>query len=138
MQYAAYSFIPRVLWPEKPNVSQGEWFNKYVGAAPGTSLGITAVGELYWNFAIPGVVIGMFVVGCGIGILWRMAGTDPLAQPLHMLLYVIITINGITDMPQAVSVLVAQVSYGLIFGTVFALFERQSRGSSAKIGVRTA
>jgi hypothetical protein len=137
MQYAAYAFIPRVLWPEKPSVSKGDWFNKYVGAAPGTSLGITAVGELYWNFGVPGVVIGMFVVGCGFGILWRMAGTNPLAQPLHMLLYVIITITGMTDMPQAISVLVAQVSYGLIFGTVFALFERQSMVSSAKIGVRT-
>jgi hypothetical protein len=137
MEYAAYAFIPRVLWPEKPNVSKGDWFNRYVGAAPGTSLGITAVGELYWNFGVPGVAIGMFVLGCGYGILWRMAGTDPLARPLHMLLYVIITINGMTDMPQAVTVLVAQVSYGLIFGMVFALFERQARVSSAKTGVKT-
>jgi O-antigen polysaccharide polymerase Wzy len=138
MQYATYAFIPRVLWPEKPNVSRGDWFNKYVGAAPGTSLGISAVGELYWNFGVPGVAIGMFVLGCGYGILWRMAGTDPLARPLHMLLYVIITITGMTDMPQAVTVLAAQLSYGLIFGMVFALFERQSRVNSAKTGVKTA
>ena len=137
MQYATYAFIPRVLWPEKPNVSRGDWFNKYVGAAAGTSLGITAIGELYWNFGVGGVALGMFVLGCGFGILWRMAGTDPLARPLHMLLYVIITITGMTDMPQAVTVLVAQVSYGLIFGTVFALFERQSRVNSAKTGVKT-
>ena len=137
MQYATYAFIPRVLWPEKPNVSRGDWFNKYVGAAPGTSLGISALGELYWNFGVPGVAIGMFVLGCGYGILWRMAGTDPLARPLHMLLYVIITITGMTDMPQAVTVLVAQVSYGLIFGMVFAVFERQSRVNSARTGVKT-
>jgi len=137
MQYATYAFIPRVLWPGKPNVSQGDWFNRYVGAAPGTSLGITAVGELYWNFGVPGVVVGMFLLGCGFGILWRMAGTDPLARPLHMLLYVIITINGMVDMPQAVSILVAQLSYGLIFGMVFALFERRSRFSFAKTGVKT-
>jgi hypothetical protein len=138
MEYASYAFIPRVLWPEKPSVSRGDWFNKYVGAAPGTSLGITAIGELYWNFGLPGVVIGMFVLGCGFGILWRMAGTDPLARPLHMLLYVIVTINCMVDMPQAVSILVAQVSYGLIFSTVFALFEKQRRVSSAvKTGVKT-
>jgi hypothetical protein len=137
MEYAAYAFIPRVIWPEKPNVSKGDWFNKYVGAAPGTSLGITAVGELYWNFGVPGVVMGMFLLGCGFGVLWRMAGTNPLARPLHMLLYVIITVNSMVDMPQAVSVLVAQVSYGLIFGTVFALFEKQSGANSEKTGVKT-
>jgi hypothetical protein len=137
MEYAAYAFIPRVIWPEKPSVSKGDWFNKYVGAAPGTSLGITAVGELYWNFGVLGVVIGMFVLGCGFGILWRLAGTNPLARPLHMLLYVIVTINSMVDMPQAVTVLVAQVSYGLIFGTAFALFERQSRVNYAKTGVKT-
>jgi ABC-type sulfate transport system permease subunit len=54
-----------------------------------------------------------------------------------MLLYVIVTINSMVDMPQAVTVLVAQVSYGLIFGTAFALFERQSRVNYAKTGVKT-
>jgi hypothetical protein len=137
MQSASYAFIPRVLWPEKPDVTRGEWFNKYLGAAPGTSLGITAIGDFYWNFGLLGAAIGMFVLGCGFGTLWRMAGTDPLVQPLRMLLYVIVTVNGMINMPDAISVLVAQVSYGLIFGIVFALFERQSRASSAKTGMRS-
>jgi hypothetical protein len=93
MDYMAYAFIPRLVWPDKPIVTRGQWFDAYTkqGMAVdehGNSLGQTNAGELYWNFGLPGVIAGMFVMGLFLGWLWRMAGANPLNDPLRMLLYV--------------------------------------------------
>ncbi|MBI3657592.1 MAG: hypothetical protein HY232_14360 [Acidobacteria bacterium] len=121
--YAAYAFIPRILWPEKPAVTRGAWFAYYVGFAPSEeestmSLGITATGELYWNFGVAGVVVGMFTLGCLMGLLWRMAGADPRGNPLYMLLYVI-TMLSMVNMSEAVTVLVTVAVAFLTFKAAF-------------------
>src|ERR1700751_311682 len=87
-----YAFIPRILWPEKPIVSRGAWFTTYVGSARSeeeatTSTGMTAFGEWYWNFSIPGVVIGTFLTVALFSGLWRLAGSCPIYKPLNMVLY---------------------------------------------------
>jgi hypothetical protein len=60
-------FIPRILWPDKPTIAIGHEFARTFNLlAPGdreTFVAITPVGELYWNFQVPGVVVGMFLVG---------------------------------------------------------------------------
>ena len=140
MRYAAYAFIPRFLWPDKPVLSRGAWFYAYVGGSPReseatSSLGITAVGELYWNFGLGGVLAGMFTIGLAYGLLWRIAGSNPLTQPLYMLLYVLISIYGMVDMPEAVTVLAAIASNLLIFGALSLVFRR--RGQNTVIVPRT-
>jgi hypothetical protein len=132
MRYAAYAFIPRLIWPNKPSVTRGAWFYAYVGGSPReseatSSLGITAAGELYWNFGVGGLLVGMFTIGCGFALLWRMSGSNPLTQPLHMLLYVLISVYGMVDMPEAVTVFVAVTSNLLVFGTLFLLFDRRKQ-----------
>jgi hypothetical protein len=134
MRYATYAFIPRILWPDKPALTRGAWFYTYVGGSPReseatSSLGITAVGELYWNFGVGGVLAGMLVIGCGYGLLWRLAGSHPVTQPVHMLLYVLVSIYSMIDMPEAVTVFAAIASNLLLFGAVFLLFDRQRRGT---------
>jgi hypothetical protein len=124
MQYADYAFVPRFFWPEKPNVSRGAWFTMYLGASnreseSSSSTGITAVGELYWNFGLPGVVIGMLGIGFGYGLLWRMAGENPVYEPLHMILYVSVAIGGMMDMPEAVTVYAGILSRMILFGALF-------------------
>lgn len=53
--------IPRSLWADKPkNLGQTIAPTIY-GTSNGTPPLI--IGELYWNFAIPGVVVGMFLFG---------------------------------------------------------------------------
>jgi hypothetical protein len=127
MSYAMYAFIPRLLWPNKPSVSRGAWFTAYLGAAPReeeatTSTGISATGELYWNFGLPGVTIGMFGIGLLYGLLWRLAGPNP-REPMHMLLYVIVSIPGMIDMPEAVTVYGGILSQFLIFSAIFYVME---------------
>lgn len=119
MRYAAYAFIPRAVWPDKPTVTRGGWFAAYLGFArraedSTVSLGMTATGELYWNFGVLGVCLGMFVFGSMIGGLWRLAGVDPSHRPLHMFLYLVLLFR-IVNRSEAVSVLVSLVALYLLF-----------------------
>jgi hypothetical protein len=131
MKYAGYAFIPRLIWPDKPSVTRGAWFSTRLGlfqteADATTSIGMTAVGELYWNFGLPGVLLGMLAIGCGQGILWRMAGADPRGKPVHMLLYVSIMLS-MSDMPEAVTVLVSLAVTFLTFKAAFVALDMFSR-----------
>ncbi|MCK6395843.1 hypothetical protein [Zoogloea sp.] len=61
-------FVPRFLWPDKPLYMPGAWFTWYLGNAdsPETATSATAMmlpTELYWMFGVPGVVIGMGLLG---------------------------------------------------------------------------
>jgi hypothetical protein len=131
LKYAGYAFIPRVLWPDKPTVTRGAWFSTYLGlseneAEATTSVGMTATGELYWNFGTAGVAIGMLIIGCLVGLLWRMAGSDPRGRPLHILLYVS-TMLSITDMPEAVTVFVSITVTFITFKVAFIVFDTVAR-----------
>lgn len=140
MQYAAYAFIPRIFWPDKPAVTRGAWFTSYIGFSRSeeeatTATGITATGELYWNFGMAAVVIGMFTVGCLLGGLWRMAGADPRQDPVRMLLYVLIML-GMPNMSEAVTVLFAIAANVVTFKTAFgtlAMLKRLGKRSHAVV-----
>jgi hypothetical protein len=60
-----YSFIPRLIWPEKPQLLLGQLMNKTfkLSASPKTFVPSTLLGEFYWNFGIAGVIFGMALVG---------------------------------------------------------------------------
>jgi hypothetical protein len=99
----------------------------YLGFSPReaeatTATGITATGELYWNFGIIGVVSGMLFIGILIGAVWRLAGADPRGKLLHMLLYTSLVVD-IVSMPEAVTTTAFWVADFLIFGAVFLLME---------------
>ena len=58
--------VPTKYWPDKPMwASQGVKLNQkifnYKGTVSGCPPGI--MGELYWNFGLPGLLIGMFLLG---------------------------------------------------------------------------
>jgi len=82
--------IPRVLWPEKPNIRLGPYvgqeillFNNESGAPPG------GIGELYMNFSWPGVVLGMALLGAIVARLWRryIAAADRRFEKVSLALY---------------------------------------------------
>jgi hypothetical protein len=121
MDYLAYAFIPRIVWPDKPDVTRGAWFTVYLGQARThrdvtTSTGITAIGELYWNFGYAGVVLGMTLIGLFRGYLWRLCGQHPERHPIQFLLYVSLFF-GMIDMPEAGTVLVGCVYQLVVFGS---------------------
>jgi hypothetical protein len=148
MKYASYAFIPRIIWPDKPTVTRGGWFSAYLGlydteADATTAIGMTAVGELYWNFGIIGVLVGLTTIGCGLGFLWNMASADPRGKPIHMLLYVSIMLS-MPDMAEAVQVFATlaltffSFKAAFVFIDVAALIGRRTGAiaSTPRFGVR--
>jgi hypothetical protein len=64
------AFVPRLFWSDKKSVPTGQLFNKQFQIAPDNddvSMSPSNLGELYWNFGWPGVVLGMIFLGllCG-------------------------------------------------------------------------
>ncbi|HIF92028.1 MAG: hypothetical protein ABGX04_10680 [Myxococcales bacterium] len=59
------AFIPRLLWPGKPEITLGQWITDTYGSGAHISsyTGPTFIGDLYLNFGVASVVIGMFVFG---------------------------------------------------------------------------
>jgi hypothetical protein len=63
------AFIPRLIWPEKPDAAAGQLFNQEfrVSADRRTYVSPTHLGELYWNFGWAGVFFGMPLIGVLMG-----------------------------------------------------------------------
>ncbi len=54
--------VPRALWPEKPRAG-GKLNSTLIFDNPISAIPPTNVGEAYWNFSIPGVILVMVVFG---------------------------------------------------------------------------
>jgi hypothetical protein len=69
--------IPRKLWPNKPGLGGGQvgvtFFGREGGVPPGP------VGEAYWNFSVPGVVLVFFL----FGLFHRWLAALLVANPQH-------------------------------------------------------
>jgi hypothetical protein len=125
MRYVSYMFIPRLFWADKPEVTRGSWFSYYLGFADSpdwatTSTGESAQGELYWNFGLPGVIIGMFIIGALLGSLWQLSGAHPHRQPLRMMLYVSTMIQ-MQQLVEAGTIIDGTIASVIVFGGVFYL-----------------
>jgi hypothetical protein len=121
LDYLAYGFIPRIVWPDKPAVTRGRWFNKYMLGSDrdsSTNVGQTAIGELYWNFGMPGVVGGMFVIGVLIAWLWRIVGSRPHRDPIAMTCYLVLTLN-MNNLTEAGTVIIGMTFNFLFFLPLF-------------------
>jgi hypothetical protein len=119
-------FIPRFLWPDKPVLSIGHefgvTFNLISVTDQETNIAPTMIGEFYWNFGIPGVVIGMLLMGAGCRWFYerygRSEGFDPVRRSAYMAL-----LPAVLHSEGAVAIVVAGVVKGIlvIAVTVFLL-----------------
>jgi hypothetical protein len=80
LEYLAFAFIPRFLWPEKPTIAKGAWWALRIGQANvhadgsiSNSVNMTIPGELYLNFGWLGVLVGCVGFGAFLAILWDRA-----------------------------------------------------------------
>lgn len=120
---AWFAFIPRILWPDKPNVTRGGVWREYIsGAMGGGGISLSAQGELYWNWGALGVAVGMILLGALYGELVKLTG-DPLGGLIRMLLHLnlILSVQELTDVLSTVVGLVA--AFGL-FGFMIFFSER--------------
>jgi hypothetical protein len=65
-----YAFIPRLILPNKPDSSVGQMFNRefHFSEDRDTYISVTHLGELFWNYGWPGLLIGMTVIGAVLGV----------------------------------------------------------------------
>jgi oligosaccharide repeat unit polymerase len=66
--------IPRTSWPEKPIISSGQAFGEEIyqyGVDQATGIPPGLIPELYWNFGLPGVIIGMFLIGFSLRVTYN-------------------------------------------------------------------
>ena len=58
-----YPFIPRFIWHSKPILDKGRRFSVATGSTATSSMAITYPGDLYANYGLPGIVVGMLLLG---------------------------------------------------------------------------
>jgi oligosaccharide repeat unit polymerase len=83
-------FVPRMFWADKPLVGEfGLWFTRIYLDIPDalSSNGPTMFGDLFRNFDLLGVLIGMFVVGVYLRILYGGLIQRGIRSPLAPLFY---------------------------------------------------
>jgi len=84
-------FIPRFLWPEKPNLSIGKEFGatfRLIGDMDReTYISPSMIGDFYWNFSIPGVVLGMWLMGLGYRWYYQRYGAGQGFDPIRKSVY---------------------------------------------------
>jgi hypothetical protein len=62
------AFIPRIFWPDKPDVQTGILLNEQFQIADAiVYISPSHLGELYWNFGWPGGISGMLILGLLLG-----------------------------------------------------------------------
>jgi hypothetical protein len=84
--------IPRFIWRDKPDSSVGQLFNRQfkISDDPNTYISATFLGELYWNFGWPGILIGMAFIGFALG---RVNRACSLAQTKSLTQYLVLSIT---------------------------------------------
>jgi hypothetical protein len=114
--YIVLSYVPRVVWADKPEMTIGQWVTDAF-VAPGVGLkshtGPSWIGELYFNFGWIGIVLGMLVVGVWVRIVHEMffrAGAPLPAQ--------IMSVVALFTMPPAVQSSLMTPVNGVILGSI--------------------
>jgi hypothetical protein len=120
--------IPRFLWPDKPEIAIGREFGQTFRLINSmdheTYIAPSMVGEFYWNFAIPGVVVGMWLLGMAYRWYYQRFGAGTGFDPIRKSIYA-------TLLPAAlgfegnVAVLVGGAIKVLVILTVFLILCRR-------------
>jgi len=89
-------FIPRVIWPNKPTLTMGRDFGEQFRVVhildQETRIAVTVPGELFWNFDLPGILVGMALWGVALRFLYRRYSEsltlDPVLCAIHLVLLI--------------------------------------------------
>jgi hypothetical protein len=88
-----WGFVPRALYPAKPLIgSFGADFSKvYLNDEDITYNGPTVVGDLYRNWGMPGIVLGMAFMGAVLRWLYRRLIVDAAGFPMAALYFLVLS-----------------------------------------------
>jgi hypothetical protein len=88
------TFIPKIIWSDKQEVPTGQLVNKEFHLSDSEDIYISPshLGEFYWNFGWPGVIIGMSLVGGILGVVGARSNLAD-AKTVTRLLITVVTIK---------------------------------------------
>jgi hypothetical protein len=87
-----YAFVPRFIMPNKQdNAAAGKIFNQEfrISGDRNTYISVSQIGEMYWNFGWPGLIIGMMAIGiimALVAVLMRLDTNPTLPRFLFLLM----------------------------------------------------
>ncbi len=84
----AYGLIPRLVWPSKPSIPQGQKFSYQISGMTDVYVGMLISGELYWNFGFIGIIIGSLIIGLLTGYLWHQLNKLIVMNFIYFTLYI--------------------------------------------------
>jgi oligosaccharide repeat unit polymerase len=86
-------FVPRILWPDKPDSSIGQLFNRELRITESREnyVSTTVLGELYWNFGWLGIIVGCPLFGSLLGIINRRCDLSQRISVARFLIFCITT-----------------------------------------------
>jgi hypothetical protein len=133
MSYVPTTFVPRLLWHDKPMIDPGRYFTVALGGASDvsvvtTSTGQTSAGELFWNFGWPGVILGMYLLGAAISMVhWRAGGGNPTVGVLEMTAFIGVTLSFVLTIGGAAgATFVGAISNGIVLRLLIQVRDRIS------------
>lgn len=140
LEYMAYAWIPRFLWPEKPIIAKGAWFAQRIGQArlvngrPTNSINMTISGEFYMNFGWMGALLGPLAFGGFLALLWNTtsfwASRENVIGPAFGFYLLWVGVIGGAD----VQIVVTMIAMYLMFLAAGALFSKSTvtRGAPSR------
>lgn len=106
---AVGSFVPRIVWPSKPEVGAAMYM-KYTGLeVKGTSFGISQLGEAYVNFGVKGGIAFMFFLGLLFNLFLNLSLKKSQSHLVFYWLIPVIFLHGIkveTDLTRTVGYII--------------------------------
>ncbi|HAF25563.1 MAG TPA: hypothetical protein DCK93_22085 [Blastocatellia bacterium] len=132
------SFIPRIIWPDKPTAGSANGFYAVTygitseEGAKTTTFGVSILGEAFINFGWPGVVLIMLIEGILIGAMQHSFGgkeSGPGGQAVFLAFFVYF-LNGIGS---SAEIMFGGILQNLLLGYVLLLWARE-KPKRAKLG----
>ncbi|HZL82618.1 MAG TPA: hypothetical protein VFB98_03935 [Candidatus Deferrimicrobium sp.] len=87
------SFVPRFLWPGKPVIGNSEVIGNLYFNTSGNSPATTYMGDLYRNFGLVGIFVGMALLGVSLRLLYRWLIEGQKLQPLRCALFLVVSMT---------------------------------------------
>lgn len=116
--------IPRFLWPDKPSIGIGREFGSTFRLTTAldteTDIAPSMIGEFYWNFSLPGVVVGMWLLGMGYRWYYQRYGAGTGFDPIRKAVYFTILPSALL-MEGSVAIVVTGVIKILVILVLFVL-----------------
>ncbi|MBC8187520.1 MAG: hypothetical protein H8E78_04845 [Proteobacteria bacterium] len=114
------AFIPRLFWPGKPPITLGQWITDTYGSGAHihSATGPSFIGDLYLNFGVASVVVGMLVLGALLRLVQtRLLGPHPTA--VGILAAIVVMMQLITKQIASAAYVLSATAFA--FAPVFAV-----------------